>query len=133
MHRLHSWRSWNQARRAPRLGVKEWPPWVRSHGLEGRVACNGREKLSLPLWDPSQVQEGLAHGQLSENGHGGWGRLLPPLSSSCRQGDICRKSCLVKIPVLPLAPFFSPSYNLSANPFGSPSHIEAESGAFLSH
>lgn len=46
VHGLRRWRSWNQARRAPGLGVKERPSRVRSHGLEGRVACNGREMLS---------------------------------------------------------------------------------------
>lgn len=45
VHRLCGWRAWNQARRAPGLGVKERPPLVRSRGLEGRVACKGRELL----------------------------------------------------------------------------------------
>lgn len=47
VHRLSSWRSGDQAGRAPGLGVKERPPRVRSHGLEGRVAggrgCEGRQ------------------------------------------------------------------------------------------
>lgn len=53
VHRLGGWRSWNQPRSAPRLGVKKRPPRVRSHGLQGRIACNGRETLNWPMWDPS--------------------------------------------------------------------------------
>lgn len=41
VHRLGGWRSWNQPRGAPRLGVKKRPPRVRSHGLQGRIARGG--------------------------------------------------------------------------------------------
>lgn len=90
VHRLSSWRSGNQAGRAPGLGVKERPPRVRSHGLEGRVACNGREMLSGTQGRCRKASTGT--NVCSGHGVGAYAQLPPSRLPSCRRGEICGKT-----------------------------------------
>lgn len=98
VHGLGGWRSWNQPRSAPRLGVKKRPPRVRSHGLQGRIACNGREKLSWPMWDPSRK----ARRRDQRLGHPG-GTFACLLQAT---RNLPKKTRLVRIPVPLLATLF---------------------------
>ena len=44
MYWLGGWRPGQQPRSASRLGVEKRSPRVRSHSLQGRIACKERER-----------------------------------------------------------------------------------------